>query len=55
MGPTPAGQRLFRAQPHPAIEFNHPTIEQAEIDAAKLRLYLESLSAKKPKKAKAGA
>ncbi len=50
MSPTPAGQRLFRAPPHPVIEFNHATMESAEGDAQKLRAYLAQLSTKKPSK-----
>lgn len=50
---SPAGPRLFRAPPHPAIAFSHATSEQAEKDAATLREYLEGLAARKgPSKAK---
>jgi hypothetical protein len=37
----PAGERLFRAPPHPAIRFSHEDREQAETDAGKLREYVE--------------
>lgn len=50
MKPTVAGQRLFRAPPHPNIGFRHPTMEAAEADAGKLRAYLGQLSTKKPSK-----
>lgn len=39
---APAGPRLFRDTPYPEIKFEHPTREEAEIDAAKLRAYLDS-------------
>ncbi len=47
MSPAPAGQRLFRARPHPDIKFSHPTIEQAENDARLLRNYLSALAPRK--------
>ncbi len=50
MKPTVAGQRLFRAPPHPEIEFRHATMETAEADARKLRTYLAQLTSKKPSK-----
>lgn len=50
MKPTVAGQRLFRAPPHPQIEFRHATMEAAETDAGKLRAYLAQLTTKKPSK-----
>ncbi len=50
MAATPAGPRLFRGPPHPAIQFNHPTPEAAEVDAVKLRQYLAGLNSKKPSK-----
>lgn len=50
MSPAPAGQRLFRAPPHPEIEFSHDTIEAAEVDARKLRAYLSALVEKKVSK-----
>lgn len=40
---APAGPRLFRAEPHPDIRFEHATREEAETDAAKLRAYLAAL------------
>ncbi len=52
MSPSPAGQRLFRAPPHPEIEFRHTTMEAAEIDARKLRTYLAQLTTKKLSKKK---
>lgn len=36
-----AGERIFRAEPWPKIRFRHPTAEEAERDAATLRLYLK--------------
>lgn len=50
MSATPAGQRLFRAPPHPEIEFSHATAEAAEDDARKLRAYLSALVEKKVSK-----
>ncbi len=47
MKPTVAGQRLFRAPPHPEIQFRHATMEAAEADAGKLRAYIAQLSTKK--------
>lgn len=38
---APAGPRLFKAEPHPQIKFEHATREEAEIDAAILRAYLD--------------
>lgn len=35
-----AGERLFRAQPHPDIKFRHATLAAAEKDAATLTAYL---------------
>ncbi len=55
MSPTPAGTRLFRAKPHPEIEFRHATPDGAEAAAAKLRTYLSGLSKKKPAKDREGA
>lgn len=37
---SPAGERLFRAQPWPDISFRHFTQESAETAAATLRAYL---------------
>ena len=42
MEPMPAGPRLFRAPPHPAIKWEHDTMESAQADAATLRAYLAS-------------
>ncbi len=50
MAPIVAGQRLFRAPPHPEITFRHASAEAAEADAGKLRAYLAQLSTKKPSK-----
>ncbi len=52
MSPSPAGQRLFRAPPHPQIDFHHATMEAAETDAGKLRAYLARLTTKKLSKKK---
>lgn len=43
----PAGPRLFRAPPHPAIAFQHDTAEAAEQNAQALRDYLDSLGQRK--------
>jgi hypothetical protein len=48
--PMPAGPRLFRAQPHPRIKFEHETLADAEKDAQVLRDYISSLPAKKESK-----
>lgn len=40
MRTMPAGSRLFRAQPWPAIAFSAPTQEEAEKHAETLRAYL---------------
>lgn len=49
----PAGPRLFRAPPHPAIAFQHDDRAAAEKDAATLTRYLEGLQARRgPSKAK---
>jgi hypothetical protein len=50
---TPAGPRLFRAPPHPDIQFSHETQAQAEAAATKLRAYIEATWGKQPSKAKA--
>ncbi len=47
---SPAGPRIFRAPPWPDIQFSHPTIDAAESDARKLRVYLAGLSTKKVSK-----
>lgn len=38
---TPAGARLFRAEPWPDVKFSHEDRAAAEKDAATLRAYLE--------------
>ncbi len=50
MSPTPAGARLFRAEPWPEIAFAHETAEAAENDARKLRAYLAALPTAKASK-----
>lgn len=45
-----AGVRMFRAPPHPDIQFNHATQAEAERDAGKLRAYLEGLPKARKKK-----
>lgn len=48
----PAGPRLFRAPPHPAVRWSHEDAASAERDAATLRAYLDGLGARKgPSKA----
>ncbi len=47
MRPMPAGKRLFRAPPHPDINFSHETMQAAEDAASKLRSYLGALEPKK--------
>ena len=47
----PVGPRLFRAPPHPAIQFQHTTEAAALKDAATLRAYLDRAT-QGPKKAK---
>lgn len=37
-----AGERLFRAQPWPDIQFSHATAADAEADAATLTTYLNA-------------
>lgn len=37
---APAGPRLFRAPPHPDIQFTHSDPESAERDAEKLRAHM---------------
>ncbi len=49
-GPMPAGERLFRAPPHPRIAFAHDSGEQAAKDAATLQKYLDGLAPQKRKK-----
>jgi len=48
---TVAGPRMFRAAPHPDVQFSGHTSEaQASRDCEKLYRYLESLPQKKTKK-----
>ncbi len=47
---SPAGPRLFRAPPHPDIQFEHATEAGAIDDAARLRTYLAQLSTKRQTK-----
>jgi hypothetical protein len=47
-----AGPRLFRAPPHPDIQFAHDSAQDAERDAATLRAYLDALPAQKKRKSK---
>lgn len=49
---APAGPRLFRAPPHPAIKFHHDTMAGAEQDAAAMRTYLQDISNRAPTKGK---
>lgn len=53
--PMPAGERLFRAQPHPEIEFTHDSEAGAARDAARLREYLGRVGERKGKRSKSGA
>jgi hypothetical protein len=46
-----AGPRILRAPPHPDIQWSHLTEEAANIDAEKLRTYLNALPTRKPSKA----
>lgn len=48
-----AGERLFRAEPHPRIKFRHATADAAEADAETLRVYLEECATGKRKEAPA--
>lgn len=50
----PAGERLFRAPPHPRIQWSHDNQEAADRDAATLQAYLDALPEVKRKK-KTGA
>jgi len=53
MSPMPAGSRLFHPQagiPIPDIQFSHDTRASAELDAGKLRAYLEKLPKRQPSK-----
>ncbi len=50
MSAMPAGPRILRGPPHPAIAFSHPTMEAANTDAAKLRAYLAALPVAKASK-----
>lgn len=49
---APAGERLFRAPPHPAITFRHEEQASAEKDAATLREYISRTWQGGPSKAK---
>lgn len=51
-GKAIAGPRIFRAPPHPDIQFSHPDKASAEIDAEKLRKYLAQLPVKNNTKKK---
>lgn len=51
-GKAIAGPRLFRAPPHPDVQFCHDTKEGAERDAEKLRAYLAQLPKQKKGKKK---
>ncbi len=44
-----AGERIFRAEPHPSIQFRHEREEDANRDAATLRAYLEECATGKTK------
>ncbi len=45
----PAGERLFRARPYPAVKFVHEDYNSAVLDADTLQKYLDGYT-KKPKK-----
>lgn len=47
---APGGPRLFRAPPHPEVQWAHPTAEGAEADIRKLRAYFAALPEKKQSK-----
>lgn len=48
-----AGPRMFRAPPHPDVQFTgHESEAQASKDCEKLRQYLDALPTKKPSKKK---
>lgn len=36
-----AGERLFKAPPHPEIQFKHTTRDAAQTDAVKLQKYID--------------
>ncbi len=44
-----AGERIFRAEPHPSIKFRHEREEDANRDAGVLRSYLEECATGKIK------
>jgi hypothetical protein len=48
----PAGQRIFRAPPHPDVRFRHESEAEAESDAAKVHAYLAGLGTKRMTKQK---
>lgn len=39
---APAGERLFKAKPHPDIKFKHTSLAKAERDAALLQEYINN-------------
>jgi hypothetical protein len=39
----PAGPRLFRAPPHPRVQFHHASLTEAEKDAREMRTYLAGI------------
>lgn len=47
---VPAGPRLFRTFPRPAVKFSHPSLADAETDAEKLRQYLAQTEGPKSRK-----
>jgi hypothetical protein len=47
MGAMPAGPRLYRARPHPEIDFSHDTMEAANSAAEALTTYIDRLTTKK--------
>jgi len=48
---APGGPRLFRAPPHPNIQWAHETPEAAEKDAEAVRQYLARIGDKRQSKA----
>lgn len=46
MSAMPAGPRILRGPPHPAIKWEHDDPEQAEKDAEVLRKYLAAMDTK---------
>lgn len=43
MSATVAGPRIFRAPPHPDVQFSHATQQEADSDAEKIRKYIAQL------------